>query len=289
MNKTVKMIQLVRQASIGDKENMEKLVEVTRPVLFSYLYRLTMDYHLAEDLLQQVQTEMVMSLWRLQKPDRFWPWIYKHAWGAVQHHYREVRKRREISYSQAEQTFYEEQLSSEKVQSDSFFENIDKKKLFETVCGAMKNIPLRQRSVLTMRCYNDMTFQEIGDMLECSETNARVLFFRAQKRIKSKLRQKGFRANGVFLPALGLFGTITSKSATTTTPAIISVSESSIQVGFLASMIGTLTSKIGLLLTGILTTILTWLTAANILLIALIALLCLPIIIAGLYYSAFCE
>ena len=56
MEKTVKMSQLVRMASQGDKKCMEKLVEVSRPVLFSYLYRLTMDYHLTEDLLQQVQT-----------------------------------------------------------------------------------------------------------------------------------------------------------------------------------------------------------------------------------------
>jgi len=289
VEKTIKMSQLVRDASTGDKKCMEKLVETIQPTLFSYLYRLTMDYHLAEDLLQQVQTELIMSLWRLQKPDRFWPWIYKHAWGLVQHHYREVRKRKEISFSDIEKTFIEEQFSASKVQNDAFYENTDKKSLFETVYAAMKKMPFKQRTILTMRCYNDLSFQEIGELLECSETNARVTFFRAKKCIKSKLRSKGYRANKMFLPALGLFGTITSKTASATTPAIVTVPEVSLQVGFAASAIGTLTSKLGILCMSILTSLLTWLSLANALVIGLILLLCLPLIVVSIFYMVYCE
>ena len=105
------MSQLVREAGQGDKESMERLIKETHSKLFAYLYRLTMDYHLAEDMLQQVQTEIVMSLWRLQKPDRFWPWIYKHAWGMVQQHFRETQRRREVSMTNLEQTFLDEQFN----------------------------------------------------------------------------------------------------------------------------------------------------------------------------------
>jgi len=285
----IKMSQLVHEAGMGDKESMGQLVKITQPTLFSCLYRLTMDYHLAEDLLQQVQTEMVMSLWRLRKPDRFWPWIYKQAWGIVQQHYREQRKRPEVSISDVEQSFIDEQLKTRKVQDDAFYENIDRKKLFETVYDAMKKISVKQRTVLTMRCYNDLSFQEIGELLDCSETNARVMFFRAKNRIKSKLRHKGYRANKMFLPALGLFGTITSKSASATTPAIVMVPETSINVGFAAAAIGTLTSKLGLFCMSILTSIVAWFSIVNALLIGMILLMCLPLLIVSVLYMVYFE
>ena len=71
MNSNSETLQLVRQASTGNEKSMEKLLEVTRPRLFGYLMRLTMDYHLSEDLLQEVQVVIVTSLWRLHKTSLF--------------------------------------------------------------------------------------------------------------------------------------------------------------------------------------------------------------------------
>lgn len=288
MDKTITMTQLVREAGMGDKKSMEKLVTVTRPQLFAYLLRLTMDYHLAEDLLQQLQTEIVMSLWRLRKADRFWPWIYKHAWGLVQHHYRDTRKHKEVFLSEMEQSFFDEQFNTEKVEKDTFFESTDTKGLFETVYQAMKTISLKQRTVLTMHCFNDMTFAEIGDFLECSETNARVLFFRAKSRLKGKLRRKGYHTGKMFLPALALFGTITSKSASAATPATV-VSGSSLQVGFAASLIGAMTSKLGILATSLLSAALGWLSLMHMAFLLAVTLLILPLLILLAFYLVYCE
>jgi hypothetical protein len=153
----------------------------------------------------------------------------------------------------------------------------------------MKKIPLRQRTVLTMRCYNDLTYDEIAQLIGCSETNARVSFFRAKNRIKSFLRKKGFRTNAYFLPALGLFGTVTSKSATSTTPAIVTVSQSTLNVGYFATLIATLTSKVGIFFMTILTSVLAWFSIANALMIGVLLLLCLPLIVVSIFYFVYCE
>ncbi len=278
MDHNAKTLALVRKASTGNKESMAKLLRLTRPRLFAYLMRLTMDYHLTEDLLQDLQTDLVTSLWRLNKTDRFWPWIYKHAWGKVQHHYRDTRKHETIYLSDMEKTFFEEQFSSDKIRQDAFYSEIDKEKLFSTIYGAMKKIGLKPRNILTMRCFEEMSFHEISEFLGCSESNARVMFFRAKHQLKSRLRRKGFRANKMFLPALGLFGSITSKSASATTPSLVVVSNTSIEVGFFPALIGFLTTKLGVLLSTLCSALLAWFTMTNLFIIAVITILLIPLV-----------
>jgi RNA polymerase sigma factor (sigma-70 family) len=229
-------------------------------------------------MLQEVQTEIITSLWRLHKANLFWPWIYKHAWGKVQHHYRDTRKHNTVFLSDMEKHYFDEQLQAAE-REKSICKDTQTEMLFEIIYGAMKKISLKQRNILTMRCYEDMSFQEIGEFLDCSETNARVLFFRAKQKIKSQLRRKGYRANRMFIPALGLFGTLTTKTATASAPAAATVSGSSIEVGAMASFIGFLTTKLGILCSGLLSALLAWLTLANLLLVAVITAILIPVIL----------
>ncbi len=286
MDHNSETLSLVRQAGVGNKECMEKLLELTRPRLFAYLMRLTMDYHLAEDLLQDVQTQILTSLWRLNKTNAFWPWIYKYAWGKAQHHYRDTRKHETIFLSDVEKDFIDDQFNTLQLPEESVCDDTYTEELLESIYGAMKRISLKQRNVLTMRCYEDMSFYEISEFLDCSETNARVLFYRAKRKLKKQLRRKGYRANKTLLPAIGLFGIITSKgfSATTTTATI---SSSSVEVGFGASFIGFITTKTGLFLSGVFSTIVAWFTLTHLFIIAAITVLLIPVILIFFVSFAF--
>ena len=290
MDHNSETLALVRQAGTGNRDSMEKLLEATRPRLFAYLMRLTMDYNLVEDLLQEVQTDILTSLWRLNKPGSFWPWIYKHAWGKVQHHYRDTRKHETLFLSDIEKDFIDHQLSTvQTVQLDndtSCNEETHAGELFETIYDAMKQIGLKPRNVLTMRCFDEMSFQEIAELLDCTETNARVMFFRAKHKLKNRLRRKGYRPATMFLPALGLFGTVTSKTASAGTTAA-TVSSASLEVGFGPSMIGFLTTKAGLALSATFSAIVTWFTVTNLFLIALITLLLTPVFLGLALYVAY--
>jgi RNA polymerase sigma-70 factor (ECF subfamily) len=276
MNENSETLSLIRQASVGQRESMEKLLETTRPRLFSYLMRITMDYHLAEDLLQEVQTEILTNLWRLNNASLFWPWIYKHAWGKAQHHYRDTRRHKTVFLSDVENQFFEEQFAQAENEK-SICNDTETEQLFETIYTAMKTISLKQRSILTMRCYEDMSFQEIGDFLECSETNARVLFYRARHRLKKQLRRKGYKAKKMFVPAIGLFGLLTGKTGAGT-PAAVGATAGTVEVGFGASLIGFLTTKLGMLTGTVTAALMAWLTLANLMFVGIVTAILIPII-----------
>ena len=114
-------LMLVRQASLGDADSTKELLQTSSTKLFSYILQLTMDFSLAKRLTKEVQNEMVLSLWRLKKPQHFWPWIYAQTWEAVKEHYSDTRRHKDLFLSDEEEEFFVKQLNTKKVQEDDFF------------------------------------------------------------------------------------------------------------------------------------------------------------------------
>jgi len=89
----------VSEAQRGDKQSMTRLAEGAEKRLYAYIYRLTLDHDLTEELLQQTLLKMVESLGDLRAPELFWPWMFRTALGHVQHHFRAERQRSRIEMS----------------------------------------------------------------------------------------------------------------------------------------------------------------------------------------------
>ncbi len=106
---------------------------------------------------------------------------------------------------------------------------------------------LRYRNVLTLRCYEQLSYAEIAKLMDCSELQSRVLFFRAKHSLKKRLSKRGF-GKQFFLVSLGLFGLITAPSAEAATFSV-TVLAATVQVGFLASLIGAATTILGVVIT----------------------------------------
>ena len=93
----------------------------------------------------------------------------------------------------------------------------------------------------------------------------------------------------MFLPALGLFGTVTSIAPSTCTPSTVVVEKFSIQIGFVPWLIGTLTSEIGIFFSGLTSFALIWFAIAHALFLAVICLLLLPFAFVLLMTAIFAE
>ena len=92
---------LVRQSQLGDKECLNRLVEVARERLRVYVYRLVLDEESTQDIVQESMLEMFKILGKLKKVEMFWSWLYGIALNKVHRHFREqrhYRKRPESGY-----------------------------------------------------------------------------------------------------------------------------------------------------------------------------------------------
>jgi RNA polymerase sigma factor (sigma-70 family) len=141
---------LIHHAQLGNKESMDLLVEVVKDRLRAYIYRLTLDANLTEDLLQETILFMLQSLNQLEHAEGFWHWLLRTAMGKVQHHYREMNRIRNIEKSEPERlrASYRAAAASEEGLTELL-----RKELSEAVFKAMERLKLKHRNVLILRCF----------------------------------------------------------------------------------------------------------------------------------------
>ena len=107
-------------------------------------------------------------------------------------------------------------------------ERVLAEELRQMIARAMAGVKPRHRAVLSMRCYDGMSFAEIGAAMGCSEFGAQMLFYRAKKSLARQLGRHGL-GKGSLLMARVVFGKMTA--ADEAAAARISVSAATLQVG----------------------------------------------------------
>ena len=223
--------QLIYQARLGDHGALDCLAETARQRLYAYIYRLTLNHDLAQDLLQETLLKMVENIEELKHPEGFWSWLFRTALGNVQHYYRDLARAQKIELSARSRDRLSKFLSED---YEDGLNRLMRKELSEAVIKAMGHLTLTYRSVLTLRCFEQMSYAEIAGMMGCKELRARVLFFRAKRSLSRHLARRGF-SKTLLLVALGLFQALTAPADSA--PAG-TVTAASLHVGPLASFAG---------------------------------------------------
>jgi RNA polymerase sigma-70 factor (ECF subfamily) len=226
MKEGIDYVGLVQKAQLGDKECMNRLAEAVRERLYAYVYRYTLTDDLTGDIVQESILKMLEALGELREADQFWPWLRKIALNKIRLYHRREQKQRKISDPDMNEN--QKHKDTQEVIAGIVFEEFR-----ETVFAAMRDLKPEHRSVINMRCYDQMQYSEIARAMGCSEFAAQKLFFRAKKSLKKQLARQGF-GKGSLLMALVLFGKLTAESEATS--AGISITGATIKVGAAASV-----------------------------------------------------
>jgi RNA polymerase sigma-70 factor (ECF subfamily) len=226
-------IRLVKQAQLGDRQSLDRLAESARERLRVYVYRLTLEEDVAQEIVQESMLEMCKVLGKLKKADRFWPWLYGIATNKLRRHKRSQRVQERAAASRAKQ-------QGRPKHRNEGFEKLVSDELKQIVATAMQGLRTRHRAVLIMRCYDGMSYEEIAESMGCSEFGTRMLFLRAKRALAKQLARNGFGKKSL-LGALVVFGKMTAP--TEAAAGQISVTAATTQVGFLAGLVGLATSK----------------------------------------------
>lgn len=240
MNQSARHLELIAAAQRGSQESMNRLAELVRGRLSTYLYRLTLDADLAQDLTQETLLEMVKSLKGLRFPhvNFFWSWLFRTGLSKVQRHARDRRRRlsRPVGNGQ-------EILQHTAGKERDGLTHVMRRELSAAVFEAIGKLKLRHRNVLILRCYEQMPYAQIAGEMNCSELQVRALFFRAKHSLKRQLNQRGFKQK-YLLTALGLFAGMTASPSRA--GAAVAVTAASTSVGLVAALLGVATTKLGM-------------------------------------------
>ena len=271
---------IVTRAQQGDRKSMGQLAEVAEPRLLTYIFRLTLSQDISEELCQKTLVKMVQSLKTLKNIDKFWYWLLRHAMGEVQHYYRDQKRRHQVEFEALNREHFKQYVARN--HHDGLNESA-RIELSEIIYDAIAQLKFTYRGILVLRCYEELSFAEIAQLMNCKEFGARILFFRAKHALKENLTQQGF-GKEMLLAGLGLFGILTLSTKATSTAC--SVSTASRNVGLAAALAGSLYTKMGIAIITSISAILAAITFQHLIVsIIVVAFIFLGLVIIGLYAS----
>jgi RNA polymerase sigma-70 factor (ECF subfamily) len=237
-------VELVKKARLGCQQSMRELAELVEGRVRAYLYRVTLDRDLAEELLQETMLQMVKSLKDINNPQSFWAWIYRVAMGKAQHYYRDRTRRGRVVQLDEVQL---DNVCGRDSENDGL-NNAMRGELARAVFKGIDSMKFRYRSVLVLRCFEQKQYDEIAEIMDCNRTTAQVWFFRAKQILKKNLVKQGF-SKAMMLSGLCLFGRMTAPAKAAITS--FTVASESTKIGTGSTIIAAVTSKIGMLITAL--------------------------------------
>lgn len=153
-------------------EDQEAFYKNSKDGLFAYLLRMTGDYHLASDLVQESFTRYLKHYGKNGNSNR--SLLYTIAKNAAMDAFRMPK------YSHLNPDFYIDKESSPEQQ-------LHEKQSCDRIFDAVKQLPPNERELLALLIGGNLSYREIGKFLKLSEANVKVKVHRARIKLKDIL------------------------------------------------------------------------------------------------------
>ena len=155
---------------------MQKIEEIYAQYakqVYKYLFCLTRDENLAEELTQETFYIAVKKIGRFRGECKLYVWlcqIAKHLY------YKQLKKHKRITILPLDT------IENKTILQENMMENHSINKL--DIYQKIDKLEERTREVLYLRIMGDFSFKQIAEMLDISENLARVIFYRGKQKIK---------------------------------------------------------------------------------------------------------
>lgn len=168
---------LMMKVKDGDFDKMGLLYERYHGPLFGYLYRLTKQKDLSEDMVQNAFFRMLKYRKSFTGSGEFKTWMYHVARNVLNDHFKKVKK----TPSHHSLHDFEEKVEDE-VLSDV---QMEKKQELLILEQAMENLTEENRELLILCRYQELKYNEIAQILNTTEGAVKVRVHRALNQLKS--------------------------------------------------------------------------------------------------------
>lgn len=167
---------------------LEKLFHTYYKDIYRYLFSLTHDASLSEDLASEVFLEVVKSIAAFRGESDVKTWLFsiaRHKWIDYLR-----KKNRQAETEVLSELIGELQVIDDGTELKGPEEQYLDKELLERVYVLLDEEPERTRNIVKLRL-EGYSFYEIAKKENISESSARVIYFRTKEKIKESLEKEG--------------------------------------------------------------------------------------------------
>jgi len=178
-------IRLMRLVAEGDTTAFEKLVERHQALVAGTVARMLSSNSDVEDIAQQVFVRVWKSAGRYVPRAKFTTWLLKITRNLVFNEMRRAKRHPRVPV-QIEPEAEEMPLKDEATATpDATLLQAELQSAIET---AITLLPETQRMALVLRRYEELSYEEISDVLDLSVPAVKSLLFRARTELRERLR-----------------------------------------------------------------------------------------------------
>jgi RNA polymerase sigma-70 factor (ECF subfamily) len=182
-------VQLMLDVKAGDERSFELLLRKYRIPLVNFMYRMVRDSGQAEDLAQEVFLRVYRARQEYAPSAKFTTWMFRIATNLALNWVRDNRHQRmDISIDQpVDSGGGEIQPMDVPDHTPSIEQELVGRTRSDIILGAIYSLPEKQRIAVLLHKYEDLEYDEIAKILECSVSALKSLLFRAYETLRVQL------------------------------------------------------------------------------------------------------
>ena len=177
-------------AGAGDDSAFEYLVDKFRRPIIGFMYRMTHNQAVAEELAQEVFLRVYRSRSSYQAEAKFSTWLYRIATNLGVNHARDTRSERTAPSLNLDEPDPETGTTPDVADATPTVEaEILRQERLAAIRKHVMALPERQRTAVLMHKYQGLDYKEIGNVLKLSESATKSLLFRAYETLRERLKE----------------------------------------------------------------------------------------------------
>ena len=179
-------VQLMLDVRAGDESSFELLLRRYRTPLVNFLCRMVRDRAAAEDLAQEVFLRVYRARKKYAPSAKFTTWLFRIATNLALNALRDGRYR-QLEVSLDEPPGDEQPALDLPDRRPSIEEQMMRRDRATKVWRAVSALPEKQRAAVLLHKYQELDYDEIARILDCSESALKSLLFRAYEALRVQL------------------------------------------------------------------------------------------------------
>jgi RNA polymerase sigma-70 factor, ECF subfamily len=175
--------ELVKRHLEGDEQSFNQLVERYTGRLYNLAYRILLDQGEAEDIVQETFLHVYQALPFSQIDRPFRPWVTTIALNACRSL---LRKKRPLVFADMVPAGDDEEeafVESIPAEAETPAEVMEAEELEVALRQAVSTLPEEDRMILTLRYNEDLSYEQIGELLHIPTQTVGTHLYRAKRRL----------------------------------------------------------------------------------------------------------
>jgi RNA polymerase sigma-70 factor (ECF subfamily) len=181
--------ELVRRCKEGDRQAFRELVERYQRKVIAIAFGMLHDQEDALDVSQEAFAKVFTGIQQFKEEASFYTWLYRIVINLAIDRQRQKSRQPLLERDDQEENESARIEAIPDVASADPYERVKDKELGERIRAAIDELTPAHKAVILLRELEDLSYEEISEVLQCSRGTVMSRLHYARKRLQSRLRR----------------------------------------------------------------------------------------------------